>query len=169
MSSTAATMQVSTVAPHVPSVPRPEVKQPGAALQRPAAAEADASFHRRHDLSHDSASPERQQSNWAFATRSTDSQPEKKGSPQSSLGREREDLETRLWTASSAGSRNYFEPPASFARMTRKRAAEQAGLDEEQSLAEQDNTQDTEQQISPSSHICLCQPDPKIPRPRNGE
>lgn len=68
------------------------------------------------------------------------------------------------------------EPPisdsaSSSTRMTRKRAADLANLEDS------NRTVNQEQEISPQreqrpaatpAHICLCQPDPKIPRPRNG-
>ncbi|KAF2671532.1 hypothetical protein BT63DRAFT_412551 [Microthyrium microscopicum] len=157
-------MHASTAAPHVPSVPRPEAKQSGAAIASAPEGDAAASFRRRHDQSHLPAAPDRQQSNnWAFAPReSTSEEP-----PPVFEQEARKGPETRLRTALSASPRNISEPPSSFARMTRKRAAEQAGFDEDQLSAEQESALETEQQVSPSSHICLCQPDPKIPRPRN--
>jgi hypothetical protein len=58
------------------------------------------------------------------------------------------------------------------ARMTRKRAAHLADLEDEAKYKGLQSPACTEQAFvgSPESigQICLCQPDPKIPRPRNG-
>jgi hypothetical protein len=67
------------------------------------------------------------------------------------------------------------EQPSFTRRMTRKRTADLANLEEvskespeSQELGpEEDNT--LRSSISTAAHICLCQPDPKIPRPRNGQ
>lgn len=59
------------------------------------------------------------------------------------------------------------------ARMTRKRAAEDADLSdyhpEDQEQEEIAPTYLDSAGSSVPSHICLCQPAPKIPRPRNGK
>jgi hypothetical protein len=50
-------------------------------------------------------------------------------------------------------------------RMTRKRTAEEA----ESLQSDQDPERDQTDSAGPATaHICLCQPAPKIPRPRNG-
>src|ERR1700750_312804 len=62
--------------------------------------------------------------------------------------------------------------PASFSiRMTRKRAADLANLEESKKgvTQEQESSLHQEQRLSVTpALICLCPPDPKIPRPRNG-
>jgi hypothetical protein len=60
------------------------------------------------------------------------------------------------------------------ARMTRKRAAHVTNLEEvalHKSLDEvvRHTIDDSASLIGSISQICLCQPDPKVPRPRNGE
>jgi hypothetical protein len=58
-------------------------------------------------------------------------------------------------------------------RITRKRALDSAGLDEIDHLQQRHGEQSPDASDSwaftSNSHICLCQPNPKIPRPRNGE
>jgi hypothetical protein len=57
--------------------------------------------------------------------------------------------------------------------MTRKRALGSAGLDDIDYLQRRHEDQSPSATDSwasaANSHICLCQPNPKIPRPRNGE
>jgi len=60
------------------------------------------------------------------------------------------------------------------ARMTRKRAAHLANLEDAalyKSVTDISNhtIEETESPEAFVSQICLCQPDPKIPRPRNGQ
>jgi hypothetical protein len=60
------------------------------------------------------------------------------------------------------------------ARMTRKRAAHLANLEDAALHKGLDEVSkrtgdDSESPLGSVSQICLCQPDPKVPRPRNGE
>jgi hypothetical protein len=88
------------------------------------------------------------------------------------LHRSQTTLTTRRERSSGLNRFRIDEVPPSV-RMTKKRALDSAGLDEIDHLPHlRDNhcpSAADSWTSAVSSHICLCQPDPKIPRPRNGE
>lgn len=68
------------------------------------------------------------------------------------------------------------EEPTFVRRPTRKRAASLVYIEEDKPKSDNDPTYQRSSNSAPSTgsgefsgHICLCQPEPKIPRPRNGE
>lgn len=78
---------------------------------------------------------------------------------------------------SKAGDEATTEGPTFVRRLTRKRAASLVHIEEDKPKPEDDDpTYQRSSNSAPSTgsrefsgHICLCQPEPKIPRPRNGE
>ena len=78
---------------------------------------------------------------------------------------------------SKASDEAITEEPTFVRRLTRKRAASLVHIEEDKPKSEDDDpTYQRSSNSAPttgsgefSGHICLCQPEPKIPRPRNGE
>ena len=78
---------------------------------------------------------------------------------------------------SKASDEAITEGPTFVRRLTRKRAASLVHIEEDKPKSEDDDpTYQRSSNSAPSTgsrefsgHICLCQPEPKIPRPRNGE
>ncbi|OCL06146.1 hypothetical protein AOQ84DRAFT_83015 [Glonium stellatum] len=76
---------------------------------------------------------------------------------------------------SKTSSEAATEEPTFVRRLTRKRAASLVHIEENKSMSEDDDpTYQRSSNSAPSAaseeisgHICLCQPEPKIPRPRN--
>lgn len=68
---------------------------------------------------------------------------------------------------------NELPSPASStasAKNNRKRSQEYFGNTESGNLSDPENLRGPDSaSSSPGEHVCLCQPEPKIPRPRNGE
>jgi len=77
---------------------------------------------------------------------------------------------------SKASDEAITEEPTFVRRLTRKRAASLVHIEEDKPKSEEDDPKYQSSNSAPSTgsgefsgHICLCQPEPKIPRPRNGE
>ena len=79
---------------------------------------------------------------------------------------------------SKASDEAITKEPSFVRRLTRKRAASLVHIEEDKPKSEDDDptTYQRSSNSAPttgsgefSGHICLCQPEPKVPRPRNGE
>lgn len=79
------------------------------------------------------------------------------------------DSSRRVSLRSSVHSEKHHSPPSPAARLNRKRAAslEIIGANSP-AISELSISSPRSDPANSASHVCLCQPDPKIPRPRNG-
>ena len=76
----------------------------------------------------------------------------------------------RFSLRSSVQSEKQRSPPSPSARLNRKRATSLEIIEGSNSpeISELSITSPKSDPASSESHVCVCQPDPKIPRPRNG-
>lgn len=75
----------------------------------------------------------------------------------------------RVSLRSSVQSEKQHSPPSPPARLNRKRAASLDIIEgNSPAISELSISSPKSDPANSASHVCLCQPDPKIPRPRNG-